>query len=95
MNQSGNNWSKLASNFALAHNTSVNYTTGHTPYEIVFALKPEFQMIPKLGLLRNKNKQYKSQFCDGLQSRTHSENNLPKSSLNRLLRPQFFDKLLK
>ena len=40
MNQSGNNWSKLTSKFAFEYNTSVNYTTGQTPYEIVFGTKP-------------------------------------------------------
>ena len=44
MNESGNNWSKLASKFAFAHNTSVNYTIGQTPYEIVFGTKPHVPM---------------------------------------------------
>ena len=95
MNQSGNNWSKLTSKSAFAHNTSVNYTTGRTPYEIVFGTKPQVPMTLKLGLLRDKDKQCKSEFCDGLQSHTHSENSLPNNSLNRLLRPQLSDELLK
>ena len=95
MNQSGNNWSKLTSKFAFAHNTSVNYTTGQTPYEIVFGTKPQVPMTLKLGLLRDKDKQCKSEFCDGLQPHTHSENSLPNNSLNRLLRPQLSDELLK
>ena len=71
MNQSGNNWSKLASKFAFAHNTSVNYTTGQTPYEIrFFGTKPQVPMTLKLGLLRDKDKQGKYEFCDGLQSHT-------------------------
>ena len=36
-NDAGNNWSSLAPKFAFAHNTSVNYTTGRTSYEIVLA----------------------------------------------------------
>ena len=95
MNQSGNKWSKLASKFAFAHNTSVIYTTGQTPYEIVFGTKPQIPMTLKLGLLRDKDKQCKSEFCDGLQSHTHSENSLPNISLNRLLQPQLSDELLK
>ena len=51
-------------------------------------------MTLKLGVLRNKNKR-KSDFCDGLQFHTHSENNLPNTSFNRLLRPQLSDELLK
>ena len=95
MNQSGDNWSKLTSNFAFAHNTSVNYTTGQTSYEIDFGTKPQVPMTVKLGLLREKNKQCKSELCDGLQPHTHSENNLPNNSLNRLLRPQLSQQLLK
>ena len=93
-NQSGNNWSKLASKMAFAHNTSVNYTTGQTPYEIVFRTKSQVPMTLKLGLLRDKEKECKSELCDGLQSHTHSENSLPYNSLNRLLRPQLSDELL-
>ena len=95
MNHSGNNWSKLASKFAFAHNTSVNYTTGQTPYEIVFGTNPQVPMALQLGLLRDKDKQCKSEFCDGHQSHTHSENSLPNNSLNRLLRTQLSDELLK
>ena len=95
MNQSGNNWSKLTSKFAFAHNTSVNYTTGQTPYEIVFGTKPQVPMTFKLRLLRDKDKQRKSEFCVGLQPHTHSENSLPNNSLNRLHRPQLSDELLK
>ena len=95
MNQPGNNWSKHTSKFAFAHNTSVNYTTGQTPYEIVFGTKPQVPMTLKLGLLRDKDKQCKSEFCDGLQSQTQSENSLPNNSFNRLLRPQLSDELLK
>ena len=40
----GNNWSSLALKIAFAHNTSVNYTTGRTPYEIVFGAKPQITM---------------------------------------------------
>ena len=39
LNDAGNNWSSLAPKFAFAHNTSVNYTTGKTPYEIVCGKK--------------------------------------------------------
>ena len=86
MNQSGNKWSKHTSKFAFAHNTSVKYTTGQAPDEIVFGRKPQVPMTLKLGVLRDKIEQCKSEFRDGLQSHTHSENNLPKNSLNRPLR---------
>ena len=40
LNDAGNNCSSLASKVAFAQNTSVNYTTERTPYEIVFGTKP-------------------------------------------------------
>ena len=94
MNQSGNNFSKLASKFAFAHNTSVHCIAGQTPYEIVLGTKPQVPMLLKLGLLRDEVKQCKSEFCDGFQSHTHSENSLLNNSLNRLLQPQLSDELL-
>ena len=52
-------------------------------------------MTLKLGLLRDKDKQCKSEFCDGLQSHTRNENSLPNIFLNRLLRSQLSDEHLK
>ena len=51
-------------------------------------------MTLKLGLLRDNTKQSKSDFSDGLQSHTHSENSVPKNSFSRLLQPQLSDELL-
>ena len=56
LNDAGNNWSSLAPKFAFAHNASVNYTTGKTPYEIVFGTKPQIPISLKLGLYCNKHK---------------------------------------
>ena len=66
LNDAGNNWSSPAPKFAFAHNTSVNYTTGRTPYEIVFGTKPQTPMCLKLGLYRNKHKLCCSEFCKDL-----------------------------
>ena len=52
-------------------------------------------MMLKLQLLRDENKQCNSEICDGLQSHTHSENNLSNKSLGRLIQPQLSDKLSK
>ena len=41
LSELGNNWAKLAGQFAFAHNTSVNSSTGTTPHEIVFGFKPQ------------------------------------------------------
>ena len=76
LNDAGNNWSSLAPKFAFAHNTSVNYTTGKTPYEIVFGTKPQVRMSMKRGLYRNRHKHCCSDFCKHLPSHSHSENNL-------------------
>ena len=51
LSEAGNNWAKLASQFAFAHNTSVNSSTGTTPYEIVFGFKPQIPISLKLGLV--------------------------------------------
>ena len=88
MNDAGNNWSSLAPKFAFAHNTSVNYTTGKTPYEIVFGTKLQIPMSLKLGLYRNKHKICCSDFRKDLPPHSHSENNLKNQLLDNLLRPQ-------
>ena len=54
LNDAGTNWSSLAPKFAFAHNTSVNYTTGKTPYEKNFGTKPQIPMSLNLGLYRKK-----------------------------------------
>ena len=95
MKQSGKNWSKLTSNFAFAHNTSVKYTNGQTPYIFGFGTKPKVSMTLKLGLLQDKNKHCEFDFCNGLQSHIHSENNLPNNCTDCLLRPHLSDELLK
>ena len=50
LNDAGNNWSSLAPKFASTHNTSVNYRTGKSPYEIVFGTKHQIPMSLKLVL---------------------------------------------
>ena len=88
LNDAENNWSSLAPKFAFAHNTSVNYRTRNTPYEIVFGTKPHMPMSLKLGLYRNKHKLCCCQFCKDLPSHSHSENNLKNQLLDNLLRSQ-------
>ena len=85
----------LAPKFAFAHNTSVNYTTGMTPYEIVFGTKPQILMSVKLGFYRNKHKLCCSDFCKDLPSQSYSGNNLKNQLLDNLLRPQLSQALLK
>ena len=88
LNDAGNNWSSLAPKFAFAHNTTVNYTTGRTPWEIVFGTKAQIPMTLKFGPYRNKRKPCCSEFCKDLSSQSHSENNLKNQPLDKLFRPQ-------
>ena len=94
LNDAGNTWSSLAPKFAFAHNSSVNYTTGKTPYEIVLGTKPQIPMSLKLGLYCNKLKHCCSKFCRDLLFYSHGENNLKNQLLDNLLRPQLSHALL-
>ena len=87
LNDAGTNWAPLAPKFAFAHNTSVNYTTGKTPYEIIFGTKPQIPMSVKLGLYRNRHKLCCSEFCTDLPPHTHDENSTKNELLQKLLRP--------
>ena len=93
-NDAGTSWAPLAPKFVFAHNTSVNYTTGKTPYEIVFGTKPQTPMSVKLGLYRNKHKLCCSDFCTDLLPHTHDENSTKKELIQKLPRPQLSQALL-
>ena len=88
LKDAGTNWAPLAQKIAFAHNTSVNYTTGKTPYEIVSGAKPQIPMSVKLGLYRNKHKLCCSESCTDLPPHTHDENSTKNELLQKLLRPQ-------
>ena len=94
LNDAGNNWSSLAPKFAFAHNTSVNYATGKSPYEIVFGTKLQILLSLKQGLYRNKHKLCCSKFCENLPSHSHRENSLKNEFLDNLLQPQLSQALL-
>ena len=94
LNDAGNNCSSLAPKSAFAHNTSVNYATGKTEYEIVFGTKPQIPKSLELGLYCNKDKFCCSELCKYLPSHSHSENNLKNQLLDNLLRPQLSQALL-
>ena len=88
LNDAGTNWASLEQNFEFAHNTSVNYTTGKTPYQLVFGANSQIPMSVKLGLYRNKHKLCCSEFCTDLPPHTHHENSTKIEILQKLLRPQ-------
>ena len=84
----------LSRNFTFAHNTSVNYTSGNTPYENVFGTKPQIPMSLKLVFYRIKHKLCCSEFYKDLPSHSHSENNQKNHLLDDLFRPQLAHALL-
>ena len=88
------NWAPLAPKFSFAHNTSVNYTTGETPYEIVFHAKPQIPMSVKLGLYGNKHKLCCSEICIDLPPYAHDASSTKNELLQKLLRPQLSQALL-
>ena len=94
LNDAGTIWSSLTPKFAFAHNTSLNYTTGKTPYEIVFGTKPQIPMSLKLDLYRSNHKLCCSEFCKDLPSLSHSENNMKNQLLDNLLKSQLSQALL-
>ena len=94
LNDAGRNWSSPAPKFAFAHNASVNYTTGKTPYEIVSGTKPQIPMSLKLGLYRNKHKLCCSECSKDLPSHSHSENRLKSQLSDNLPPPQLSHALL-
>ena len=94
LNDAGTNWASPAPNFAFAHNTSVEYTTGKTHYEIVFGAKPQIPMSVKLRLYRDKHKICCSEFCTDLPPHNLDENSAKNELLQKLLRPQLSQALL-
>ena len=87
-------WASFAPKFVFAHNTSGNYTTGKTPYEIVFGDKPQTPLYVKLGLYHDQHKLRCSEFGTDLPPRTHDENSTMNELLQKLLRPQLSQALL-
>ena len=94
LNDAGTNWAPFAPKIASALNTSVNYTSGRTPYEIVFGAKSQIPMSVKLELYRNKHKICCSEFCADLPPHSHDENCTKNELLQKLLRPQLSQALL-
>ena len=60
----------------------------------MFGTKPQIPLTLKLGLKRDKNKQGRSEYCEGLKPHKHSENQIPNKPLHRLLRPQLSDEYI-
>ena len=85
LSEAGNNWAKLACQFAFAHKTSVNSSTGTTPYEIDFSVKPQIPISLQLGLVRDDNDLCQSEFCQSLPNHTHVNKETSHSCIDNLL----------
>ena len=92
--QAKGNWSDLAAKFAFAHNTTINASTGLTPYEIVFGQKPQIPISLKLGLLRNSELTCNSEFCANLPLHRHSLQTSSNKAIQPLLKPKINTSLL-
>ena len=94
LNTTGNNWAKFVDKFAFAHNTAVNYSTGYTPYGIIFGIKPQIPILLRLGLLRDNKKNCISQYCQDLPSHTHCKNSFKNEKVDNLLQNRLSNTIL-
>ena len=92
--QAKGNWSDLAAKFAFAHNTTINASTGLTPYEICFGQKPQIAIFLKLGLLRNSELTCNSEFCASLPLHRHSLQTSSNKAIQPLFKPEINTSLL-
>ena len=88
LSEAGNNRAKLVCQFGFALNTSVNSSTAATPYEIVFAFKPEIPFSPELDLVRDNNDLCHSEFCQSLPNHSHVNKKTSHSCIDNLLAPK-------
>ena len=93
-NDTGSNWANLTNKFAFAHNTAINYSTGYTPYEIVFGIKPQIPISLKLGLLRDNRRNCISEYCKDLPLHTHCENSCKNEKVDKLLQNRLSSTIL-
>ena len=94
MSIAGKNWASLAGKFAFSHNIAVNYSTGVTPYELVFGKKTQIPVSLRLGLLRNNELCCTSEFCTGLPNHAHEVRSSPNESVDRFLKHKPSQQLL-
>ena len=95
INDAGSDWSELTDKFAFAHNTAVNSSTGYTPYEIVFGIKPQIPISLKLGMFRDNDKRCISEYCTGLSLHVHSEESVKNEKTDKLLQNRLSSEILK
>ena len=79
----------------MAHNTAIISSTGYTLYEVVFGIKPQVLLSLKLGLYRDQNKRFTSDFCAGLENHAHTEHKSNNETIDRFLKHQISAETLK
>ena len=79
----------------------MNYSTGYTPYEIIFGIKPQIPISLRLGLLRDNTKNCISQdlpknciYCQDLPSHTHCKNSCKNEKVDNLLQNRLANTVL-
>ena len=80
ISENGKNWPTLIPQFIFAYNTNINTSTGMSPYEILYGIKPSVPSTFKLGTFRKYNRTCDTQdpesFCYGLPQHTHEKPSL-------------------
>ena len=85
LSEAGNHWAEQLCQFGFAHKTSLNSSTGTTPYGTVFGFKPQMPISLKLGLVRDDNDLCQSEFCQSSPNHTHVNKETSHSSIDILL----------
>ena len=84
LSEAGNNWAKLTCQFAFALSTSVNSSTGTTPYEMVFGFEPQTPVPLEMGPVRDDNDLCQSEVCQILSNHTHLNKETSHSCIDKL-----------
>ena len=95
ISKSGSNWSEYTCKFAFSHNTAVNYTTGYTPYEILFGTKLQIPLSLKLGLQPDNQKKCTSEYFSNLPLHSPSEETCNNKKIEKLLQNRSSNEILK
>ena len=89
-----NNWAKFVAKLAFAQNTAVNYSTGYTPYEIIFGTMPQIPISLRLRLLRDNKKNCIPRYCQDLPSHTHCKKPFKNEKVDNFLQNRLANTVL-
>ena len=94
INDTGSNWANPTNEFAFVQNTALSYSTGYTPYEVLFVIKPQIPISLKLGLLRDNRRNCFSEYSKDLPLHTHCENSFKNEKVAKLLQNRLSSTIL-